>query len=61
MEGDRIAKSLGIYAEKYSKSRARSVDFAGEDDVSHVHLLSKIISLSMSWLPIVAFKSMTNI
>ena len=33
MEGDRIAKSLGIYAEKYSKSR-RSVDLAGGDDVS---------------------------
>ena len=39
MEGDRIAKSLGIYAEKYSKSR-RSVDFAGEDDVRrHCQLL----------------------
>ena len=40
MEGDRIAKSLGIYAEKYSKSRRRSVDFAGEDDVRrHCQLL----------------------
>ena len=36
MEGDRIAKSLGIYEEKYSKSRTKSVDFAGEDDVSHL-------------------------
>ena len=37
MEGDRIAKSLGIYAEKYSKARTRkSVDFAGEDHASHL-------------------------
>ena len=47
MEGDRIAKSLGIYAEKYSKSRARSVDFAGEDDtiVSHPTILGKDIQI----------------